>query len=174
MSKFETMDYIVSAVVLCYGIYLMIQNVRLFIANQKVRKEYLRNHKDGYTMVNQYVPATLFFLLLAAIGIIGVLVAEKTTKNDQYTCIALVMLSIVCVGMALDSFVKRRAIVDKDGFVFEKAHYRFRSILTMQPTKSFVKNIDILTNEQQHVIVSKKMGAYLQDSYQKWKKRKKK
>ena len=49
MSKFDTMDYIICAAVLCYGIYLTVQNVRLFLANEKVRKEYLNKHKDGYT-----------------------------------------------------------------------------------------------------------------------------
>ena len=38
MSKFDTMDYIICAAVLCYGIYLTVQNVRLFLANEKVRK----------------------------------------------------------------------------------------------------------------------------------------
>lgn len=151
----------------------MVQNVRLFIANQKVRKEYLETHKDGYTMVNHYTLALILFLSIALIGIVSVFVLDKHTKNDSYTCVALVMLAIICVGMALDSVVKRRAIVDKDGFVFEKAYYRYRSILSMNPMKSMIKNVDILTVEQQHVIVSKKMGAYLQDCYQKWKKRKK-
>ena len=56
MSKFDTMDYIICAAVLCYGIYLTVQNVRLFLANEKVRKEYLNKHKDGYTMVYDFFP----------------------------------------------------------------------------------------------------------------------
>ena len=69
--------------------------------------------------------------------------------------------------------MKRRAIVDDDGFVYEKAHYRFRSILSMDPMKSIIKNIDILTTERQHVVVSKKMGVYLHECFLEWKKRKK-
>ena len=38
MSQFETMEYIICAAVLCYGIYLTVQNLRMFLANEKVRK----------------------------------------------------------------------------------------------------------------------------------------
>ena len=83
-------------------------------------------------------------------------------------------MAIISAGMALDSIVKRRAIVDDDGFVYEKAHYRFRSILSMDPMKSIIKNIDILTTERQHVVVSKKMGVYLHECFLAWKKNKNK
>ena len=117
MSKFDTMDYIICAAVLCYGIYLTVQNVRLFLANEKVRKEYLNKHKDGYTMVNQYLPYMIFFLGFSVIGIIGIFVMEKNTKDELYVCFALALMAIISAGMALDSIVKRRAIVDDDGFV---------------------------------------------------------
>ena len=39
--------------------------------------------------------------------------------------------------------------------------------------KSIIKNIDILTTERQHVVVSKKMGVYLHECFLEWKKRKK-
>lgn len=124
-------------------------------------------------MVNQYLPYMIFFLGFSVIGIIGIFVMEKNTKDELYVCFALALMAIICAGMALDSIVKRRAIVDDDGFVYEKAHYRFRSILSMDPMKSIIKNIDILTTERQHVVVSKKMGVYLHECFLEWKKRKK-
>lgn len=174
MSEFDTMDYILSIAVLCYGVYLTAQNLRLFLNNQKVRKEYLKTTKNDYVMVNQYMTFLLIFGAVAVIGIVAIFFAEKTTKNDIYTCVGLLAVSIVAAGMMFDTIVKRRVIVDKDGFVFEKAYYRFRSIVAINMAKSMFKNRDILTVDQQHVIVSRKMGELLEEKLKEWKNRKKK
>lgn len=173
MKNFETMDYVIIIAVLCYGIYLTVQNARLLYKNIRIRKEYLETHKD-YTMVNQYIPYALFFSMIAVVGVVGAIVGPKDTKEDWYVCFALVLMLIIATGMVFDSIVKRRAIVDKDGFVYEKMYYRYRGIISMNPMKSIIKNIDILTVEKQHIVVSKKMGTYLHDCFLEWKNRKKK
>ena len=54
MNEMQTMDYILSIIVLGYGLYLTIQNIRMFIANQKARRDYLAQTKNQYQMVNQW------------------------------------------------------------------------------------------------------------------------
>ncbi len=172
MNEMQTMDYILSIIVLGYGLYLTIQNIRMFIANQKARRDYLAQTKNQYQMVNQYYPFAALFAVLSLAGIVTAIMADKTTKNDVYTCLALIVISLVAFGMVLVSVVKRRAIVDKNGFVYEDTYHRYRSVLSMEPKKSMFKNIDILTAQKEHIIVTKKMGDVLKAGFQEWKHRK--
>ncbi len=174
MNEMKTMDYILSIIVLAYGLYLTIQNIKVFVANQKARKEYLAQSKDQYQMINQYYPFAALFTVLSIASLVVAIIGDKTSKNDVYTCMALVVISMIAFGMVLVAIVKRRAIIDKNGFVYEDAYHRFRSILSMEPKKSIFKNIDILTAQKEHIIVTKKMGDILQAGYQEWKHRKSK
>lgn len=172
MNEMQMMDYILSIIVLGYGLYLTFQNIRVFIKNENARRDYLAQTKNGYQMVNQYYPFAALFAALSLAGIVTVIIADKSTKNDIYTCLALIVISLIAFGMVLVSIVKRRAIVDKNGFVYESDYHRFRSVLSMEPKKSVFKNIDILTAQKEHIIVTKKMGDVLQAGFQEWKHRK--
>lgn len=174
MNEMQTMDYILSIIVLGYGLYLTIQNIKVFIANQKARQDYLAQNKSEYQTVNQYYPFAILFTVLSLTSLVIAIVADKTTKNDAYTCMALIVISMIAFGMVLVSIVKRRAIVDKNGFVYEASYHRYRSVLSMEPKKSVFKNIDILTSQKEHIIVTKKMGDVLQAGFQEWKHRKSK
>lgn len=172
MNEMQTMDYILSIIVLGYGLYLTFQNIRMFVQNENARREYLAEAKNDYQLVNQYYPFAALFAVLSLAALVSVIIADKSTKNDIYTCLALIVISLIAFGMVLVSVVKRRAIVDKNGFVYENHYHRFRSVLSMEPKKSVFKNIDILTAQKEHIIVTKKMGDVLQAGYQKWKHRK--
>ena len=60
-----------------------------------------------------------------------------------------------------------------EGIYYIGKIYRFRMMANFEVRSGIVQNIRILMNDKEKLEVSKKMGVYINDAYDEWKKQKK-
>ena len=69
--------------------------------------------------------------------------------------------------------MKRQAFFDEDGFFFELKHYRYRSVVRLEPRKGLIKSYDLFLISQDSIRISKAMGDMLEEKRKEYRKNKK-
>lgn len=172
MKGLQTMDVIIGVIVVAYGIYMLYRSVSQLLKNEKIRKEYKETHKN-YEEMNVY---RIYVAISVVLFVLGVYLAidPHVEENVFYYHLTYAMIAIVALSMGLDTIVKRRIIFDANGFLYEKAYYRYRNVIAVHKDHGVMKNTQIKTMDEERITVSRKMGEMFDQHYSAWKQRKKK
>lgn len=171
MDTIFTMETFISVVMIGYGIWMLFRSAQQLRTNIKLRNEYKNSHKD-YEEVNVYTGFLIFFAIMMAAGIF-LAFFPYVEDNVYYYRLAYSLIALIAVSMVMDTLVKRRVIFDDNGFLYEKAYYRYRSIMNVTRNKGLMKNMEISSTEEKRITISHKMGEAFDVHYDNWKNRKK-
>ena len=121
-----------------------------------------------------FLPGGWFFsLLFFLLPRIFLAFFPYVEDNVYYYRLAYSLIALIAVSMGMDTLVKRRVIFDDNGFLYEKAYYRYRSIMNVTRNKGLMKNMEISSTEEKRITISHKMGEAFDVHYDNWKNRKK-
>lgn len=171
MENLFTMETFITVVIVGYCCWMLFRSAQQLRTNIKLRNEYKQNHKD-YEEVNVYTGFLVFFAIMFVAGIY-LAFFPHVKDNVYYYRLAYSMIALIAVSMSMDTLVKRRVIFDDTGFVYEKAFYRYRTIMNVVRNKGLMKNMEISSTEEKRITISHKMGEAFDRHYDAWKNRKK-
>ena len=166
------LDLVILAILIVFGVYELYKGVRQYMDHNKEKNECLQTHKGEYTFYEEYKLWFSIYLIVSVGSLIASVYSMMINKDYSY-CIAFLVLSACTFGFALDCLVKRRAWFYEDGFFYEKKFYRYKSVAAVRPKKSFAKGYDVTFIKDPAMVMTKKMGEYLDDRIKENRKKKK-
>ena len=145
-----------------------------FIRNiKKNLPNFLNTHKDAKLFtdnpiwwIGTSVLAVFAFVMIFVTG-------QLETEQVFYFRLAYLAIAVIFVGLALETYVRKRVYLIDEGIYYIGKIYRFRMMANFEVRSGIVQNIRILMNDKEKLEVSKKMGVYINDAYDEWKKQKK-
>lgn len=154
-----------------YGLYSFVKVLRVYINHLQMKKDYIDKHKGKYTYQQDYY---VWAIVYSIVTILGFVTAVIDVVNQDYMMAAgFFFMGCFCATFVMDSIMKRQAFFDEDGFFFENTHYRYRSVMRLEPRKSFIKSYDMFLISQDSVRISKAMGDMLEEKRKEHRKNKK-
>lgn len=146
-----------------YTGYTTIQSILLFLRHQKA--------KQGIEEMELMHDSYLWPILSSCLSIVS-FVTLFFVKEGYYFQLAYGCLSIVFLGLAFETLVRKRIWFGEDGFFYVDKVVRYRSVLSYELRTGMIRNIRILLASQEKLEVSKKMGQAIQAHQKEWKKEK--
>lgn len=164
---------VITVVLVGYVSYTTYKSVRLFMEYKKNLPNFLSTHKDAKLVTDN--PIWWYGTgLMAILAFVMVFVTSIwQTEQVYYFRLAYLCISIIFVGLALETFVRKRVYLFEDGIYYVGQVYRYRMMANFEVRKGIVQNIRILMNNKEKLEVSKKMGVVINDAFDVWKKSKK-
>lgn len=163
----------VAVLILGYVGYTTFKSIKLYIEYKKNLPNFLSMHKEAKLFTDSPIwwigTSILAVLAFAMVFITG----QLETEQVFYFRLAYLAIAVIFVGLALETYVRKRVYLIDEGIYYIGKIYRFRMMANFEVRKGIVQNIRILMNDKEKLEVSKKMGVYINDSYDEWKKQKK-
>lgn len=163
----------VAVLILGYVGYTTFKSIKLYVEYKKNLPNFLSMHKEAKLFTDSPIwwigTSILAVLAFAMVFITG----QLETEQVFYFRLAYLAIAVIFVGLALETYVRKRVYLIDEGIYYIGKIYRFRMMANFEVRKGIVQNIRILMNDKEKLEVSKKMGVYINDSYDEWKKQKK-
>lgn len=163
----------VAVLILGYVGYTTFKSIKLYIEYKNNLPNFLSMHKEAKLFTDSPIwwigTSILAVLAFAMVFITG----QLETEQVFYFRLAYLAIAVIFVGLALETYVRKRVYLIDEGIYYIGKIYRFRMMANFEVRKGIVQNIRILMNDKEKLEVSKKMGVYINDSYDEWKKQKK-
>lgn len=167
------MKVAITLILIGYVSYTTFKSITLFITYKKSLPNFLETHKDA----ELYTDSPLWWIVTSLLSILSLVMAVVTqmypTDQAYYFTLAYVAIAIIFVGLAFETYVRKRVYLTDDGIYYVGKVYRYRMMVNFEAKKSFIKNIRILMNDKEKIEVSKKMGLKIKEAHDLWKKNKK-
>lgn len=159
--------------ILGYVGYTTYKSIDLFMQYKKNLSNFLETHKDAELFTDNPL-WWIFTSILAIFAFVMIFITGKfETEQIFYFRLAYLAIAIIFVGLALETYVRKRVYIMDEGIYYVGKVYRFRMMANFEVRKGIVQNIRILMNDKEKLEVSKKMGVRINDAYDEWKKHKK-
>lgn len=163
----------IAVLLLGYVGYTTYKSLKLYMEYKKNLPNFLSTHKDAKLFTDNPAwwigTSILAILAFAMIFITG----QLETEQVFYFRLAYLAISIIFIGLALETYVRKRVYLIDEGIYYIGKVYRFRMMANFVARNGIVQNIRILMNDKEKLEVSKKMGVCISDAYDEWKKQKK-
>lgn len=163
----------VAVLILGYVGYTTFKSIKLYTEYKKNLPNFLNTHKDAKLFtdnpiwwIGTSVLAVFAFVMIFVTG-------QLETEQVFYFRLAYLAIVVIFVGLALETYVRKRVYLIDEGIYYIGKIYRFRMMANFEVRSGIVQNIRILMNDKEKLEVSKKMGVYINDAYDEWKKQKK-
>lgn len=173
MSNNIIFSVIVAVIVIGYVCYTTFKSVKTFIDYKKNLPEFLKLHKDAQL----FTDTPLWWIITGGLAIFSLVMVffidHIETKQIFWYRTAYLAIAIVFLGLALETYVRRRVYIVEEGVYYVDKLYRYRMMAHFELRKGIVKNIRILMNDKESIELSKKMGTKIQEGHKEWKLRKK-
>lgn len=167
---------VITIILAGYVGYTTYQSIRLYIDSNRKLKEFLKQEKNAEKIADSPL-WTVLCVVLSAGALVMSIVSGNMSGADSgqilYYRIAYVAISLLFVGLALETVVRKKVYVTKDGFFHVDKKYRFRSIKEFVEKKGLFRNYQIVFNDSSLIEVSKNIGQQLEERKEKWRKEKK-
>lgn len=147
-----------------YTGYTTVQSILLFLRHQKAKQEI-----ENMELMHDSYLWPIFSGCLAVVSFVTMFFV----KEGYYFQLAYGCLSIIFLGLAFETLVRKRIWFGSEAFFYVDKTVRYRSILSYEMRNGLVRNIRILLASQEKLEVSKKMGRAIQKHQNEWKKEKK-
>lgn len=166
----------VTVILAAYVGYTTYQSIQLYIHSNRELERFLNQEKNAEKIMDSPI-WTILCIALSAGALIMAIISGNMSGGQPgeviYYRIAYTAISLLFVGLAFETTVRRKCYVTKDGFFHVDKKYRYRSIKDIQQKKGIFKNYQISFNDSSMIEVSKKLGKELQERKDKWRKEKK-
>ena len=164
---------VVAVLILGYVGYTTFKSIKLYTEYKKNLPNFLNTHKDAKLFtdnpiwwIGTSVLAVFAFVMIFVTG-------QLETEQVFYFRLAYLAIAVIFVGLALETYVRKRVYLIDEGIYYIGKIYRFRMMANFEVRSGIVQNIRILMNDKEKLEVSKKMGVYINDAYDEWKKQRK-
>ena len=151
----------VAVLILGYVGYTTFKSIKLYTEYKKNLPNFLNTHKDAKLFtdnpiwwIGTSVLAVFAFVMIFVTG-------QLETEQVFYFRLAYLAIAVIFVGLALETYVRKRVYLIDEGIYYIGKIYRFRMMANFEVRSGIVQNIRIL------------MGVYINDAYDEWKKQKK-
>lgn len=166
----ESMDalwvkLVVGLIFVGYTGYTTYKSIRLFVTFQKKFANFKEVHKK-YTL---YVDNGFLWIasgVLAGFSFVMAFYCYANTTVDQrfYVVLAYFCIGIIFVGLAFETYVRKRCFFIEEGIFYVEKIYRFRMMIRFEQRKrSLFKNIRIMMADGEKFEVSHKLGLKLEE-----------
>lgn len=153
-----------------YALFCLYKSIKAYLNHLKLKKEYQEKFSGKYEYQQDfYVWAIVYGLVSTLAFIMGII---NLGGEDKTLTAGFFFMGVFCICFVLDVVTKRQSFFDETGFFFENKHYKYRSVIRLQPRKSLISSYDLILTGQT-IRISRKMGDVLEIKLKEYKKRKK-
>ena len=155
---------IVGLIFVGYTGYTTFKSIRLYVTFKKKFENFKEVHKD-YTL---YVDNQILWIASGILSGFSLSMAFYCLKNPVeqqfYVVMAYLCIGIVFVGLAFETYVRKRCFFIEEGIFYVEKIYRFRMMIRFEQRKrSLFKNIRIMMADGEKFEVSHKLGLKLEE-----------
>ncbi len=176
MNNNTLFQIVVGIVLVGYMAFVFYQSLKGYITYKKEFEKFKQSHKHYDT----YIDGGYWVWIMIAMAILGFVLMffAQNMASDigqvYYYRLAYGCIGLVFLGLALDSYVNRRAYFTEDGFFFSNAYYRFRMLANFEYKNTiFSRNCTVLMSNRDKLTVTKRLGETLEEKQKAYKKAKK-
>ena len=154
------------------------ENICFFDEEVHKKKEF-ENFKNSHKHYETVVDGGYWVWIIVAMAVVAfvfMFMAPTLAKNGQtyYYYLAYGCIGLIFLGLAIDSYVRRRIYFTEDGFFFDDTYYRYRMLANFEFKNGVIThNCTVLMSNRDKIVVTKKMGELLQEKQKAFKKAKK-
>lgn len=164
-------QWIIVIGLIVYGLYSLIRVLKVYTNHLKLKKEYEQKHKGKYIYQQDFYAWAIVY---GIVSVLAVVMAVIDAMGKEYVmAAAFFFMATFCTTFVLDAIMKRQAYFDEDGFFFENKYFRYRSVIRLEPRKSFIQSYDLYLTGDNSIRISRKMGDLLEEKRKEYKKNKK-
>lgn len=167
---------VIGVVLVGYMAFVFYQSVKGALAYKREFEKFKESHKhyESYVDGSWWV---IVMVIMAVLGFVLMFLAQNMTTDVSqvyYYRLAYGCIGLVFLGLALDSYVNRRAYLTEDGFFFSDKYYRYRMVASFEFKNGILaKNCRVLMSNRDEITVTKKLGQTLEQKQKEYKKAKK-
>ena len=176
MSNNTVFQIVIGIVLVGYMAFVFYQSLKGYITYKKEFEKFKQSHKHYDT----YIDGGYWVWIMVAMAILGFalmfLAQNMASEVGQvyYYRLAYGCIGLVFLGLALDSYVNRRAYFTEGGFFFSDKYYRYRMLANFEYKNNLLtKNCTVLMSNRDKLTVTKKLGEALEGKQKEYKKAKK-
>ncbi|MEG0329911.1 MAG: hypothetical protein RR537_06140 [Longicatena sp.] len=171
MESNQYFQMIIVIALIAYGIYTLAKVIKVYMEHVKLRKAYQEANKGKYEFQQDYYVWGVTYCLVTLFAFAGTIV--NIMNKDYVMASAFFFMGTFCASFVLDVLMKRQAFFGKEGFFFETKTYNYRSVIRMEPRKSFIQSYDLFLTNQNSIRITRKMGDKLAIKLKEYKRHKK-
>lgn len=154
-----------------YALFCLYKSVKTYRNHLKLKKEYQEKYKGRYEYQQDFY---IWAIVYGCVSVLAFVMCVIDIIGKEYTLAAgFFFMGVFCFCFVLDVITKRQSFFDEDGFFFENKHYRYRSVIRLEPRKSLISSYDLMLTKET-IRISRKMGDVLEEKRKEYKRNKKK
>lgn len=160
-----------------YTGYYTYKSYQVYQGHKKELEKFQISHKhiEEYDESKKW---TVISTIMAIFALLSAAFAHKLGTPDGqlfYYRIAYVALAIMFIGLALETYARKKVFFAEDGFFFVNQYYRYRMLMNVQERKSFgvFRNAEMLMANKDKLSMSGKMADQIKEREAQWKEKKK-
>lgn len=156
---------IVALIFVGYTGYTTYKSIKLFVDYKKAYGEFKIAHKNA----EFYSDGILFTVLSAILSGFSLFMTffsyTHPANNGQefYYCMAYFCIAIIFIGLAFETYVRKRAYFIEDGMFYVDKIYRYKMMMKFEEKGILIKNIRVLMAGGETLGMSKKMAILVSD-----------
>lgn len=163
---------IIIVLIIGYGLFCLVKVGKVYLQHTKLKNEYIQSHKGKYVYQQDFYIWAIVYSLVAIIAF-ALAIYDVISVKDYTMAAAFAFMGMFCVTFVLDATMKRQAFFDEEGFFYEMKHYRYRSVVRLEPRKSLIQSYDLFLTGENSIRIPRKMGDLLETKRKEYKKNKK-
>lgn len=145
-----------------FGIISIVMMVKLLKEHMDARKQFLENNKKGVEH-KFYLKWMILYVLAFLLSIYSAFTFQAETDVILYRA-TFAVTSLLCITMAIETWVKQKIILTETSFFFETKAYRFKSIASMKPKKGLWRLVEVKTINGETFNVSSKAYKLIEEA----------
>ncbi len=156
---------VVGLIFVGYTSYTTYKSIRLFITFQKKFSNFKEVHKDYTTYIDNKI-LCIASGVLAGFSFVMAYYCFIHPENEQqfYVVMAYLCIGIIFVGLAFETYVRKRCFFIEEGIFYVDKIYRFRVMVRFEQKKrSLFRNVRVLMADGEKFEVSHKLGVKLEE-----------